>query len=370
MKTLKRKTQIAVLALSAAVLLPACATVPDRPVDVCENLPINQVQTIGSHNSYRMMPPATVMDALDQLRPGLKEKLEYEHPAFEDQLDLGLRLLEIDVYADPEGGLYRDPPNTAFLEEGDPIAFDASEITRPGFKVMHIQGYDNYSHCVLLEDCLEQLKQWSDANHDHSLIVVTLNVKEDRVFEDLPLPPKFDSDRLQELDDMLMSMFGADRVLIPDDVRGDAPTLRGAILDTGWPTLAQTRGQFMFVLDEGQPSASLVYRQGHPSLKGRVMFAHYPTSDDEAGYMVYWNLFGREEEIANLVEQGFLVRVASDVGTQEARTNDRSRLNAAIASGAQFIASDYYPGNISPFDTDYLAVFPNGGIVSCDQSLE
>lgn len=360
-------TRPAVIPLAAcALLLQACATDFAPDVTGCEHLPINQVQRIGSHNSYRVMPPPTVMDELERLRPGVRERLEYEHPPLGAQLNLGLRLLEIDLYADPDGGFFADPPNLDLLEDGDARPFDPMEIARPGFKVMHIQGYDNYSHCVLLEDCLGALANWADDHPQHSLIVVTLNVKEDRVFDTLPIPPQFDADRLAELDETLLSVFGRERLLVPDDIRAGHSTLREAVLAAGWPSVSETRGKFMFVLDEGTPSASLIYKQGHPSLSGRIMFANYPATDDEAAFMVYWNLLGREAEVASLVEQGFLVRVASDVGTQEARTNDKTRLQAAIDSGAQFIASDYYPGHISPFETDYVAQFETGQILQCD----
>ena len=232
---------------------------------------------------------------------------------------------------------------------------------------MHIQGYDNYSHCVQLRDCLSALKAWSDSNSDHTLITVTMNVKEDRVFDGLPAPEKFNAERLRELDALLLEVFGADRLLTPDDVRGDAPSLREAVLHQGWPRLSDTKQQFMFVLDEGRPAASLVYREGHPSLRGRVMFGNYPADDDEAAFMVYWDIEGHEETVADLVSKGFLVRVSADIGTKEARTNDTSRLEKAIASGAQFIASDYYPGHISPFETDYVASFEDGSLSRCPE---
>ena len=56
----------------------------------------------------------------------------------------------------------------------------------------------------------------------------------------------------------------------------------------------------------------------------------------------------REQTVARLVGQGFLVRVSADIGTLEARRNDASRLEKAIRSGAQFIASDDYPGMSRP----------------------
>lgn len=352
-------------AILGASFLAACVMQPTVPDAVCLSARLDAIQNIGSHNSYRIQPPQAILAALETMRPGLREKLEYEHPPLGKQLGLGLRLLELDFYADPAGGLYANPPNLKLLEPGDPLPFDPSQLDIPGFKVMHIQGYDNYAHCLQLRDCLVELKEWSDAHPDHTLVTVTLNVKEDRVFDDLPTPPTFDEALLDEVDQLLVETFGRERLLVPDDIRGDAPTLRDAVLQTGWPALKETTQKFMFVLDEGAPSAALAYRKGHASLKGRIMFASYPETEDEAAFMVYWDIFGHERQVANLVAKGFLVRVSADISTLEARTLDYARLRAAMNSGAQFIATDYYPGHISPFDTDYLASFGDGAVQRC-----
>lgn len=361
---IKQTIKNSLLAL-AALQFASCVTPTTSYVGQCEDQSLDQVQMIGSHNSYRLLPPRAVLEKIDSLRPGYGEKLEYQHPTLQEQLNLGLRLLELDFYADPNGGHYSDPPNLLLLGGTDPRPFDEGELSKPGFKVMHIQGYDNYSHCLHLRDCLQDLKAWSDQHPAHSLVTVTLNVKEDRIFDGLPQPHAFDAAVLDDLDNLLKDVFGEDRILKPDDVRGGFDTLREAIVREGWPDLKDTRQQFMFVLDESKPDVSLRYREGHPSLRGRVMFGKYDESDDEAAFLVYWDIFGFEEKVASLVELGFLVRVSSDISTYEARRNDTSRLQAAIASGAQFIASDYYPGHTSPFETEYLATFEDGSIMQC-----
>lgn len=355
----------ACLSLMFGLALAGCATSSPDPSARCADRRLHEIQVIGSHNSYRVMPPASVLEGLERLRPGLRQKLEYTHPPLPTQLDLGLRLLELDFYADSLGGRYANPPSNSFLREGEPAPFSDAEIAMPGFKVMHIQGYDVYAHCLHLRDCLQQLRTWSDANPSHTLITVTLNVKEDRVFADLPEPEHFDEPTLDALDALLFEVFGRQRLLTPDDVRSARATLREAVLAGAWPKLAQTRQQFMFVLDEATPKASLIYRQWHPSLAGRAMFAAYPQDQAEAAFMVHWDITGREQTVRDLVAQGFLVRVSSDIGTKEARSNDRSRLEAAIRSGAQFVATDYYPGNTSPFTTNYVATFADGEITRC-----
>ena len=45
--------------------------------------------------------------------------------------------------------------------------------------------------------------------------------------------------------------------------------------------------------------------------------------------------------LGELVRQGFIVRTRADDGTVEARANDTARRNAAFASGAQIVTTDF-----------------------------
>ena len=59
---------------------------------------INQIQFVGSHNSYKL-----AMSGLHQTVLGLVDAddalaLDYQHMLLHDQLDLGLRKLELDVF--------------------------------------------------------------------------------------------------------------------------------------------------------------------------------------------------------------------------------------------------------------------------------
>ncbi len=79
-----------------------------------------------------------------------------------------------------------------------------------------------------------------------------------------------------------------------------------------------------------------------------------------------WDIRGRQEQVATLVQAGFLVRSAADIGTREARTKDYGRFKMALDAGVQLIATDFYPGNASPIDTDYVIAFDDGGVMRCD----
>jgi len=74
-----------------------------------DELPINKVQVIGSHNSYKRAIDSALFQLFKAKNPQAALGLEYSHIPLGQQLDLGLRNLEIDVYADEKGGKYAHP---------------------------------------------------------------------------------------------------------------------------------------------------------------------------------------------------------------------------------------------------------------------
>ena len=61
-------------------------------------LNINHIQFVGSHNSYKQAMPDGFVKQLMKLNPEVMESLEYEHIPLAEQLDLGIRKLELDVF--------------------------------------------------------------------------------------------------------------------------------------------------------------------------------------------------------------------------------------------------------------------------------
>ena len=62
------------------------------------DIKINHIQFVGSHNSYKQAMPDGFVKQLMKVNPSLLESLEYEHIPLGDQLDLGIRKLELDVF--------------------------------------------------------------------------------------------------------------------------------------------------------------------------------------------------------------------------------------------------------------------------------
>jgi len=329
---------------------------PLIPVSNNDNLPINQIQVIGSHNSYKQAIDPALFKLFQRMDSVSASKIDYEHITFSEQLDMGLRNLEIDAYADQKGGKYAHPKGLDWAKDQAP--YDLSgEMKEPGFKIFHIQDLDFRSSALTLKDGLQQLKKWSQAHPDHTPIFITLEPKDDTIKRAGFSPPeKFTTQTFDELDQAILDNLGAEHLITPDQVRGKFNTLEEAVLHENWPTLKSAIGKFIFILDAKDEKREN-YIKGHPSLKGRVLFANADPGTPEAAMMIRNN--AKSLEIPQLVKKGYIIRTRSDSDTQEARNNDRSSFDAACKSGAQIITTDYYKKS-THFKSDYVVSFDGG----------
>ena len=62
-------------------------------VDENTNLKINEIQYIGTHNSYKKAIPEQLLEQIKQENLEMANSLDYCHPTIWKQLDAGLRLL-------------------------------------------------------------------------------------------------------------------------------------------------------------------------------------------------------------------------------------------------------------------------------------
>ncbi|MBN3558015.1 phosphatidylinositol-specific phospholipase C1-like protein [Sphingomonas yabuuchiae] len=345
----------------AAVLATAAAPAPQA------GLRMNDIQVVGSHNSYKKRIAPAVFAELERRDPKLAAALDYDHLTLAQQLDRGVRQLEIDIFADPEGGRFAHPKGEAMAKAvGQQTGFDEAAMMKPGFKVFHIPEVD-YRSCGTFKQCIGQIDAWSRAHPRHLPIMVTINaadrpINKPGVTDPLPLTGPL----LDALDAEIRDVLTPDRIITPDDVRGNAKTLREAVTTKGWPTLEQARGKIYFVLDT--PSdVSDRYRAGHPSLKGRPVFGWYDTDQPEASVEIVGDPRTDGAKIREWVKQGFIVRTRSDADTVEARTNDHARQQAAIDSGAQAVSTDYYPGAPTRgWSKGFTVTLPGGVMERCN----
>lgn len=321
---------------------------------------LNDIQVIGSHNSYKIAIEKPLWNYLFELDSTIAMSLQYEHPTLTKQLNLGLRNLELDVFHDPIGGYYAHPKGIEILKKSglEPIPFDEKLVLeQAGLKMFHVQDIDFRSHQLLFKNGLQELKNWSDENPNHTPIFILINAKDNNVPQTIsPLP--FTKAALDSIDLEIKNVFPEDKLITPDLVRGEFTSLEEALLTNGWPKLEDVSGRFIFVLDENEQKIDS-YITGHPSLKKRVLFVNILEGKPEAAFRIVNDPVEDFDYIKDLVAKGYLVRTRADAGTKEARINDYSRFEKAKASGAQIISTDYYLPSLL-FSSSYEVNFGNG----------
>lgn len=321
---------------------------------------LNDIQVIGSHNSYKRAVEKPILDSIAKIDNLLKLSLEYEHIALNDQLELGLRSLEYDVFFDPIGGRYSNPAGLKIVLEAGicPLPFDIEKkLNQPGLKMFHAQDVDFRSSHLLFKDGLKELKIWSDQNPTHTSIIVLINAKDDQILNTtIPLP--FTADALESIDMEIRSIFSNEQLITPDLVKGEMNFLENAILTNGWPEMEDMKGKILFILDENKNKTQR-YLTKFPGLENAVMFANLEKGNNEAAFMVINDPILNFDKINNLVNLGYMVRTRADSDTKEARIVDYERFVKAQASGAQVISTDYYiPSAL--FNSNYKIIFEDG----------
>ncbi len=301
------------------VLLFLCLAV----VDLLGDPPrMNQIQLIGTHNSYHRRPAH--LETVMKIDKRTKD-WDYEHLPLDAQLDKGVRSFELDIHK-----------------------------TIDGWKVMHVPHFDAESTCDTFKDCLNVIKQWSTSHSNHVPIIVLVEWKGEGpvIDKSIKVPDKND---LDELDEIILNVFGKEKLITPDMVRGNFSTLEEAILKRGWPFLDEVRGKTMFVFHNRGKLREL-YLEGHPNLEGRVMFVNSRPGESFAAVLIIDNPYVKD--IPKWVRDGYIVRVFG--GDPKKHRLDECKLKDEVAftSGAHIISTDYPPG-CEYRNNGYFTAFPD-----------
>jgi hypothetical protein len=305
------------LGLISLVYLSAlcCGAVVAGAAEPAASLRLNQIQVIGTHNSYHVRKVPL---------PGSRgASLNYSHPPLDVQLDRGVRSFELDLHY--RGG---------------------------AFEVFHVPIIDEGSTCRKLPDALSTVAAWSAAHPRHVPISFLFELKREGPKLDKSIL-EVDEAGLDRLDEVLRAGFPEGKILTPDAVRGDAATLREAIAGRGWPTLDASRGKVFFILhDEGKQREA--YVANHPSLKGRAMFVRSNESRDDCATLVLDN--PRDPDIPRLAKAGYYIRTRADSGLEVDSPRQPARRDAAFASGAHILSTDFPAGETNQ-PTGYVVEF-------------
>ena len=310
------------------------------PAQSCDALKLNQLQIIGSHNSYKKLPDPQVMKFLMKLRKRLGKKLDpigidYGHLPIDSQFEnYNMRGLEIDIYNDPKG-------------EHQNSHIDA--LKKPGFKVLHIKDVDYQTNYYTFIDALTAIKKWSDAHPNHLPLFINIETKTGGPgdangflrFLGFKRTVPFDSAAVDAMDAEIKTVFGNDlkNILTPDRLRGRYTTLNEMVQHNGWPLLDDCRGKIVFIQLGGTKE---LYLNNHPGGNGRAMCLYAKPGTPECAFVMRDDPMRDSVNITALVKQGYIVRTRSDAETVESRENNSAPKNAAFNSGAQITSTDYY----------------------------
>ena len=314
-------------------------------------LKLNEVRIIASHNSYKGFPHKKVLRFLDRIKDKLGEQndpkqMDYGHLPLKDQLDsYGVRGFELDIYHDPYGRLFRKRKINAFIF-GLRQRVKDPKIKTPGFKLIHIPDVDYETNYILFKDALLEIKQWSKSNPKHFPIYINIEAKsytlrsESKFLKFLGFSKTipFSDEVYNQLDHEMSTVFNNSDLLTPSMLKDTFTNIKTRLHKNGWPTINSCLGKVVFIL-EGENSA--IYRNDIENGIDRPMFVFGSPNDNSTAFLLRNYSMGHEKEMAELSKH-YIIRTRSDAGTLEARDNNYNRFKSCLKSKAQIISTDYY----------------------------
>lgn len=336
---------------------------------VADSLYINQLQIVGSHNSYRIKTDQDIYDKLLTLQGALPAslqliELDYTHIPLQDQFyDYGVRQIELDLYLDPNGGSFYNRKGYGMVDKKS-NASNIEALNKPGIKIMHIPDVDFNTHYISFKDALSDVKAFSKQNPNHLPITILLEMKTETIDDYLPglgfaVAEPWNLDAFLTMENEILDIFSKDDIIKPDDIRQNEATLREGVFANGWPTVGESRGKVMFVFSNTTQQNN-IYKQNANSLENRLCFTNAQSTDDDAAFLMLNDVEDDFDEIKLNVEAGFIIRTRTDAGTIQARNGDYSTFNKALESGAQFLSTDYYKADSRPEFKNFSISLPNG----------
>lgn len=288
----------------------------ETPID--DRVGWDRVQSIATHNSYALAPNALQSLVLGVIEPGESERLAYNHPPLWDQLELGVRSLELDVRVHSDGALR----NT------------------------HVPLIANASNAPDFALGLEEIALWSESHPGHLPITVLVEFKSDYAFLD-PSLAEWSQDTVPLVDTAVGDAFG-ERLLSPGELEGEA-----------WPRVGQLRDRVMVIMHPGEVVGDYESLPG----EGRTMFVA-SASGMQSGVSGPRFVVHNEPDsapIADLIESGAVVRTRADADLER----DAARRDRAFDSGAQIVSTDF-PGSVPDVAGGYSVVFAEGALARID----
>jgi hypothetical protein len=328
---------------------------------------LNQIQVVGTHNSYNIGFAPSEGKYFEEHYAKAFHGVDYHHQTLTQQLNAGVRQVELDIVQDPQGGRFAHPKIVGLTKEAglpaDPDFDPKHDYMKPGFKTLHLGDLNQRSSCILFTECLKEIRTWSKAHKGHVPVFLLIEDKQGKVSQlpDAVTAEPWTAATWDAMDAEIRSVFKESEIITPDKVRGGAATMEEAVLAGKWPTLGEARGKVVFLLYNRKSAPA--YMEGHAMMKGRVLFVNGRPGEPEAGFVEQDN--AKADVIAPLVKKGYLVRTRADFNTDQGRNNDTARKDETLKSGAQMLSTDFPVSEPAPW-TGYTVGLPDGMAARCN----
>ena len=289
-----------------------------------EGVKLNEIAVMGTHNSYQLLgtlPKRGLMKTLQIISFGAVEnKAVFEMDTFTEQLEQGIRNLEIDI--------------ETVDDEGD-----------VSFIVTHKAIIDNVSSAYNLAKGLEEIAMWSDNNPGHLPVYLLIEPKDD--VPSINNMKNFSLEYALELDKVLRQVLG-DRLFTPQQVMGDYESFEEMRKADGWPTLKESAGKIIVLLHTCDVTQK--YIDTDTSIKTQAMFPMLLFGDIDKPYASFIldndPVTATENNKKTVDENNLMVRTRAD----DYPDFSEERYNYADECGSHIITTDYPPRTVREKD--------------------
>lgn len=292
-----------------------------------EGVKLNEIAVMGTHNSYQLLgtlPKRGLMKTLQIISFGVVEnKAVFEMDTFTEQLEQGIRNLEIDIETvDDEGDI--------------------------SFIVTHSAIIDNVSSAYNLAKGLEEIAMWSDNNPGHLPIYLLIEPKDD--VPSINNMKNFSLEYALEFDKVLRQVLG-DRLLTPSQAMGEYESFEEMRKADDWPDLTQVAGKIIVLMHPCNVTQE--YIDTDISIKTQAMFPMLRFGDIDktyASFILDNDPAGAAENNKKTVdENNLMVRTRAD----DYPDFSDERYNFADNCGSHIITTDYPPRFVRENDHTY-----------------
>lgn len=263
------------------------------PFSTSDQVTIDMVQSIGTHNSYKRKPGIV-----------LNQNFRYEHEPILTQLRLGVRHFELDIHV--------------------------ASRDKMQFRIFHLQLVDDKTTCRSIKECLAPAAEWSrSVGGKHSPLYFMLDFKTSFWESARTSTAGVKSDQLLRLEAEIKEFWK--HYVTPDDLRNT------------WPyPIKKANGKAFFMMRqvdiEGSLSGKLLHQMPDISVKSLGTFDY-----SKYRFVFISDIINQKDadNVKDLVDKRVMVRVRIHEPTN--LVLDSRSMTLIEFSGAQLVTTDHPP---------------------------